>query len=44
MHLEIILMDVRNNVVFTGVIKENMVWKLKFMEMKVSGVNECCLF
>lgn len=32
-HLEIILLDGKNNVVFTGVIKENMVWKLKFMKM-----------
>lgn len=32
-HLEIILMDGKNNVVLTGLIKENMVWKLKLMEM-----------
>lgn len=32
-HFEIILMDGKNNVVFTGVIEENMLWKLKFMEM-----------
>lgn len=32
-HLKIILMVDKNNMLFTGVIKENMVWKLKFMEV-----------